>query len=45
MATLVEKIKLSDEKQQQLSITLVDRVQRLKVTKELSLVRGWMEIF
>jgi len=42
---LVEKIKLLDEKEQQLTITHANRVQRLQVKKVLSMMRSWMDIF
>jgi len=43
MATLLEKIKLLDKKEQQFTFT--DRVQRLEVKNEHSVVRSCIEIF
>ena len=45
MASLVEKVKLLDEKEQQRSLSWADRFERLGVKKELSMVRKSIDIF
>ena len=45
MANLVEKVKSFDEKEHQLSLSWVDRIERLEVKKELSLVHSTMDIY
>ena len=45
MANLVEKVKSLDEKEQQRSLSWEDRVERLEVKKELSLVRSSLDIY
>ena len=45
MAKLVEKLKFLDEKEQQLSLTRDDGVERLELKKEIALVRNWIDIF
>jgi len=44
MTSLVEKVKLLDEKQQQQSISWAGRIERLEVKKELSVVRRSIDI-
>jgi len=45
MASLVDKVKLLDEKEQQQSLSWADRYKRLRVKKELSMVRKSIDIF
>jgi len=45
MAGLVDKVKLLDEKEQQQSLSWADRFERLRVKKELSMVRKSIDIF
>ena len=45
MADLVDKSKSLDEKEQQLFLSLGDRIERLQVKKELSVVCGQIDIF
>jgi len=45
MAKLVEKVKAFDEKEQQLSLSWEDRIERLEAKKELSLVRSSLDIY
>jgi len=45
MASLVEKVKLLDEKEQQQSLSWVDRIERLEVKKDLFLVRRSIDIY
>ena len=45
ITNLVDKVKLLDAKEQQLSLTHDDKVERLELKKEIPLVRNWMDIF
>ena len=45
MASLVEKVKLLDEEQQQQPLSWVDRIERLEVKKVLSLVGRSIDIY
>jgi len=45
MVDLVDKIKFFDEKEQQLSLSLGDKIERLQVKKELFVVRNKIGIF
>ena len=45
MAVLVDKINTFDEKEQELSLSLGDRIDRLQVKKEFSVVRSQIGIF
>jgi len=45
MAYLLEKVKLLDAKEQQLTLTHDDRIERFKLKKELAMVRNWKDIF
>jgi len=44
MASLVDKVKLLDEKEQQQSLSWADRFERLGVKKELSMVRKSIDL-
>jgi len=44
-ADLVEKVKLLDLKEEQLSLTRGDEVERLELKKEITLVCNWIDIF
>jgi len=45
LVDLLEKVKLLDAKEQQLSLTHDERVQRFELKKELALARDWSNIF
>ena len=45
MADLVDKIKSFDEKEQQLTLSLGDRLERLQMKRELSKVRSQIDRF
>jgi len=45
MSGLLEKVKVLDDKEQQLTLTHDDRRERFKLKKELSMVRNWKDIF
>jgi len=45
MANLVERVKSFDEKEQQQSLSSVDRIERLEVKKELPLVRSSIDTY
>jgi len=45
MASLVEKVKLLDEKERQQSLSWADRFERLGVKKEFSMVQRSIDIY
>jgi len=42
---LLEKVKVLDAKEQQLTLTHNDRIERFKLKKELAMMRNWKDIF
>jgi len=45
MVDLVDKAKFFDKKEQQLSLSLAGRIERLQAKKELPVLRNWIHIF
>jgi len=45
MADLLEKVKLLDAKERQLTLTHDDIIERFQLKKELAMVRNWKGIF
>ena len=45
MFGLLEKVKVWDAKEQQLTLTHDDRIERFKLKKELAMMRSWKDIF
>ena len=45
MANLLEKAKLLDAKEQQLTLTHDDRIERFELKEELPTVQNWKDMF
>ena len=45
LGVLVDKVKVLDAKEKLQSLSHAERIKRLEVTKELSFVRNWIDIF